>query len=109
MEPAPDRRKGATGRKKTGLSDSIHYRYPAAFWPTGDAVSRRSFEMYHYRQVLVRMRQGDTDREIARSGLMGRRKAGTLRERATAQGWLEAGTRLPDDDVLAREIGRAHV
>jgi transposase len=62
--------------------------------------------MYHYRQVLVRMRQGDTDREIARSGLMGRRKAGTLRERATAQGWLEAGTRLPDDDVLARVLAR---
>ncbi|MDE0855322.1 MAG: IS21 family transposase, partial [Nevskia sp.] len=62
--------------------------------------------MYHYRQVLVRMRQGDTDREIARSGLLGRRNAGTLRARAAAQGWLEAGTRLPADDVLARVLAR---
>jgi len=35
-------------------------------------MSKRSFEMYQYRQVLLRMRQGDSDREIARSGLMGR-------------------------------------
>ena len=38
------------------------------------AVARRGFEMFQYRQVLVRMRQGDPDRAIARSGLMGRRK-----------------------------------
>ena len=36
--------------------------------------------MFEYRQVLVRLRQGDTDRQIARSGLMGRRKAGEVRE-----------------------------
>jgi len=38
-------------------------------------MSKRSFEMYQYRQDLLRMRQGDSDREIARSGLMGRPKA----------------------------------
>lgn len=27
----------------------------------------RKFEMYHYRNVLVRMRQGDSDRDIDRS------------------------------------------
>jgi hypothetical protein len=37
--------------------------------------------MFQYRQVLVRMRQGDTDREIARAGLMGRPKAARLRPR----------------------------
>ena len=36
--------------------------------------------MFQYRQVLVRLRAGDTTREIARSGLMGRDKAGELRE-----------------------------
>ena len=30
--------------------------------------------MFQYRQVLVRLRAGDTVREIARSGLMGRDK-----------------------------------
>ena len=33
-------------------------------------MSRRKFEMHHYRQVLMRMRQGDSDRDIAKSGLM---------------------------------------
>ena len=37
-------------------------------------MSNRRFEMYEYRAVLVRMRQGDSDRAIARSGLMGRSK-----------------------------------
>ena len=35
--------------------------------------------MFEYRQVLTRMRLGDTDRAIARAGLMGRRKAAQLR------------------------------
>ena len=39
-------------------------------------MSNRSFEMYEYRQVLVRMRQGDSDRQIAGAQLMGRSKAG---------------------------------
>ena len=39
-------------------------------------MSRRRFEMYQYRQVLVRMRQGDSDRDIDRTGLMGRKKLG---------------------------------
>ena len=32
--------------------------------------------MFTIRQILVRMRQGDTDRSIARVGLMGRKKLG---------------------------------
>ena len=35
--------------------------------------------MFQYRQVLVRLRAGDTTRQIARSGLMGRDKLGELR------------------------------
>jgi hypothetical protein len=45
--------------------------------------------MFEYRQVLTRMRLGDTDRAIARAGLMGRRKAGALRRVAEAAGWLD--------------------
>jgi len=41
-------------------------------------MSKRRFERYQYRQVLVRMRLGDSDRQIAHSGLMGRRKVGLL-------------------------------
>ena len=48
-------------------------------------MARRSIEMYEYRQALMRMRQGDSEREIARSKLMGRSKAARFRELARAQ------------------------
>ena len=32
-------------------------------------MARRRSEIYAYRQVLMRLRQGDSGREIARSGL----------------------------------------
>lgn len=70
-------------------------------------MSNRRFEMYQYRQVLVRMRQGDTDREIARTGLMGRRKAGEVREVALSRGWLEVPVPLPDDTTLADAFERS--
>jgi transposase len=63
--------------------------------------------MYQYRQVLVRMRQGDTDREIARAGLMGRPKAARLRGLAASQGWLEPEAALPEDAAIAAVIGEA--
>ncbi len=64
-------------------------------------MANRRFEMYELRRILVRMRLGDPDRAIARSGLMGRRKAGELRERALAEGWLDLSTALPEDAALA--------
>jgi hypothetical protein len=42
-------------------------------------MSFRRFEMNQYCHVLSRMRLGDTDRSIARSGLMGRKKSAQLR------------------------------
>lgn len=64
-------------------------------------MSKRRFEMYHYRQALVRMRQGDSDRDLARARLMGRKKAAQLRELAMKQGWLAPDTALPEDAQLA--------
>lgn len=69
-------------------------------------MSNRRFEMFEYRQVLVRLRQGDTDRQIARAGLMGRRKAGEVREVALARGWLDPALGLPDAAVLAEVFER---
>ena len=63
--------------------------------------------MFQYRQVLVRMRQGDTDREIARAGLMGRPKAARLRALAADQGWLEPEAPLPEDATIAAAVGAA--
>lgn len=65
-------------------------------------MPNRRFEMHEYRQVIVRMRLGDTDRGIAHSGLMGRRKAAQLRLLAQEQGWLDLTQPLPEDEVLAQ-------
>ncbi|MBS0365919.1 MAG: IS21 family transposase [Proteobacteria bacterium] len=63
--------------------------------------------MFQYRQALVRIRQGDTDRDIARSRLMGRRKAAVFRALASAQGWLDANTALPTDAQIAASLAPA--
>ena len=47
---------------------------------------KRKFEMYQYRQVLVRMRQGDSDRDIDRSKIMGRKKLAAVRKILPALG-----------------------
>lgn len=67
-------------------------------------MGNRRFEMFELRQVIVRMRQGDTDRQIARAGLCGRKKAAALREKAQAAGWLEAGKELPEAEAISEAL-----
>ena len=67
-------------------------------------MANQRFEMYQYRQVLVRMRLGESSRAIARSGLMGRTKVEVLREIAGDQGWLDPDRPLPDDGTLASAL-----
>ena len=67
-------------------------------------MANRKFEMYEYRQVLIRMRSGETDREMAKAGLMGRRKLGKVRRAAEAVGWLDPTRPLPDDATLAERL-----
>ena len=62
--------------------------------------------MYEYRQALMRMRQGDSEREIARSKLMGRSKAARFRELARTQGWLDPERPLPEDAEIAAALGQ---
>jgi len=64
-------------------------------------MTNRRFEMHEIRQALVRMRMGESNRSIARSGLMGRPKAKALRSLAEQHGWLEADQPLPDASELA--------
>jgi hypothetical protein len=63
--------------------------------------------MFQYRAVLVRLRQGDSDRDIARARLMGRPKVAALRVLADRHGWLIAEAPLPEDAVIAAAIGQA--
>ena len=57
--------------------------------------------MFEYRQILVRMRQGESDRELAKAGLIGRKTAKGLRALAAERGWLDASCPLPEDSELA--------
>ncbi|MFC1665773.1 IS21 family transposase, partial [Pseudomonadota bacterium] len=61
--------------------------------------------MFEFRQILVRMRQGDSDRALAKAGLIGRPKAKSLRTVAMAHGWLDPAIALPDDTLLATVLG----
>ena len=63
--------------------------------------------MFQYRQVLLRLRQGDSEREIARARIMGRRKAAAFRALALGRGWLDPATALPDDAQIKAAIGTA--
>ncbi len=63
--------------------------------------------MFQYRQVLARLRAGQTDRSIARAGLMGRVKVAAFRALAAAHGWLDLERELPDDAALAAALGAA--
>lgn len=63
--------------------------------------------MFQYRQVLVRLRAGDSERLIARSGLMGRDKAAAFRSLAARCGWLDAEQPLPTDEAIATAVGQA--
>ena len=63
--------------------------------------------MFQYRQVLVRLRAGDSVREVARSGLMGRDKLGVLRAVAEQRGWLDADAAVPDDETIVTALGQS--
>lgn len=67
-------------------------------------MSNRRFEMYQLRNILVRMRQGESDRALARSGLIGRDKSRSIRKLAKQQGWLEDTTTLPDNETLVSRL-----
>lgn len=64
-------------------------------------MANRRFSVHEIRDVIVRMRLGETDRQIAKGGLMGRGRASRLRGLAVEQGWLEPDKALPANDVIA--------
>jgi transposase len=64
-------------------------------------MANRRIEMHEYRQVIHRMRQGQSDRAIAKAKLMGRLKCAWVRSVAQEKGWLENGP-LPDDQQLSK-------
>ncbi len=67
-------------------------------------MGNRRFEMFQFRQAIVRMRLGDSDRDISRARLMGRKKAGTLRELAQREAWLDLSRPVPDEAAIAAAL-----
>ncbi len=65
-------------------------------------MGNRRFEMHEYKHIITRMRQGESDRHLAKAGLIGRNKASALRKTAYQRGWLDTSSPLPDDDQLAK-------
>lgn len=63
-------------------------------------MATRRFEMFEIRNVIVRMRLGESECKIGRAGLMGRRKASQLRAIAKKQGWLDQSRSLPPNEEL---------
>ena len=65
-------------------------------------MANRRFAVHEIRHVIARMRLGESDRQIAKAGLMGRVKAGKLRLLAQDQGWLTKDSPLPANEVIER-------
>lgn len=69
-------------------------------------MANRRFEMFQYQQILFHMRSGESDRDLAKAGVVGRRKAGEVRKEANAQGWLDPARPLPSEAELARAFAQ---
>jgi transposase len=54
------------------------------------------------------LRQGDSDRDIARARLMGRLKVAALRALAAQQGSLAPEAAVPDDAAISAAVGQAY-
>lgn len=65
-------------------------------------MAKRKFEMYEYRQIIVRLRLGESIRSIVQSKLASRKKVRAIRLVASAQGWLDSKRELPTDDQLSK-------
>ena len=63
-------------------------------------MGNRRFEMYEYRQIISRVKLGESDCAIANAGLMGRKKAAKLRSLVKKHNWLDPTSNLSDDNAL---------
>jgi len=114
MRPLADRRNRATGYlvlalKKHLGQDKNFCMLPATTSWRIRKMSNRRFEMYDYRQIIHRIRMGQTDREIARTKIIGRAKCSRIRTIALDKGWLTIDNPLPDDTALADAFAKQSV
>lgn len=65
-------------------------------------MSNRRFEMYEYRQIIFRLRQGDSIRGLSEAKLADRKKVRKIRQVALQEGWLNLEQDLPTDEELLK-------
>ena len=58
-------------------------------------MANRRFAVHEIRNIIVRMRLGESDRQLAKAGLIGRSKAARIRSLANEKGWLDKSLELP--------------
>ena len=64
-------------------------------------MAKRKFEMYEYRQIIVRLRSGESIRSIVKSKVACRQKVRQVRQIALRENWLATQNELPTDEILA--------
>lgn len=69
-------------------------------------MANRRFAVHEIRNIISRMRLGETNRQVSQVGLMGRNKAAALRRTAVEQGWLDPGSPMPSNEAIAQIVGR---
>ncbi|MEZ5660585.1 MAG: hypothetical protein R3E83_19365 [Burkholderiaceae bacterium] len=62
--------------------------------------------MHQLKEVLARLRAGEPERAIARSGAVGRDKLASLRTVADQNGWLDLRNPLPSEAEMAAVLGQ---
>lgn len=67
-------------------------------------MANRRIEVHQYREVLYRIRQGETLRAIDRAKLMNRNKARQFVEIVQPLGWLDPSVELPDNARIAKAL-----
>ncbi len=60
--------------------------------------------MHEVRQIIQRLRLGETNREVARAQRVGRDTVANIRRLAGAQGWLDAASPMPEDAKIAERF-----
>ena len=67
-------------------------------------MANRRIEVHQYREVLYRVRQGQSARAIERAKLMGRSKAQRLINIGQPLGWFDPAVELPDNATIAQAL-----
>lgn len=71
-------------------------------------MGKRRFEMYQYRQIIIRLRSGESMRSIGRTKLADRKTVRKIYKLAKQQGWLNTGSEIPKDEVLIKFLSETN-